>query len=58
MAFLNELKRDNEDDEDSHFMKSLIPQLKRLNPRSKAFAKCQIKSALFEAEFGTAFEPH
>ena len=58
MAILDELKRDHEDDEDSYFMKSLIPQLKRLNPRSKAFAKCQIQQLLFEAEFGTAFEPH
>ena len=58
MAILDELRRDHEDDEDSYFMESLIPQLKRLNSRSKAFAKCQIQQFLLEAEFGAAFEPH
>ncbi len=55
-AILDELRKD-QDDEDSHFLKSLIPQLKRLDPRSKAFVKCQIQQFLFEAEFGTTFEP-
>ena len=31
LAILAELSRDKEDDEDSLYMKSLIPQLKRLN---------------------------
>ena len=56
-AILDELRREkDEDDEDSHFLKSLIPQFKRLDPRSKAFVKCQIQQLLFEAEFGTTFQ--
>ena len=56
-AILDELRREkNENDEASHFLKSLIPQLKRIDPRSKAVVKCQIQQFLFEAEFGTTFQ--
>ena len=58
LAILKELNRDHEDDEDSIFMRSLIPQLKRLNARSKAVAECQIQQLWFKAEFGAAFESH
>ena len=50
VAILKELNRDHEDDEDSLFMKSLIPELKRFDARSQAFAKCQIQQLLFKAE--------
>ena len=56
LAILAELSRDNEDDEDSFYMKSLVPQLKRLNQQTKAFVKCQIQQLLFKAEFGINFQ--
>ncbi|XP_047144723.1 uncharacterized protein LOC124818211 [Hydra vulgaris] len=40
-----------EQDEDYLFMKSLVPQLKRLNNYSKALAKVQIKTLLLKLEF-------
>ena len=54
MAILTELKNSSkeETDEDSLFMKSLVPQLKRLDPKSRSFVKCQIQQLLFQAEFG------
>ncbi len=56
LAILAELKnKDEETDEDSLFMKSLVPQLKRLDSQKKSFVKCQIQQFLFQAEFGTIF---
>ena len=53
MAILTELKNSKEEtDEDSLFMKSLVPQLKRLDPKTRSFIKCQIQQLLFQAEFG------
>ncbi|XP_047139136.1 uncharacterized protein LOC124815042 [Hydra vulgaris] len=40
-----------EQDEDYLFMKSLVPQLKRLNNYSKALAKVQIQTLLLKLEF-------
>ena len=57
LAILAELNKDkDDDDEDSLYMKSLIPQLKRLDQKTKAFVKCQIQQLLFQAEFGTNFQ--
>ena len=56
LAILAELNKDKDDDEDSLYMKSLIPQLKRLDQKTKAFVKCQIQQLLFQAEFGTNFQ--
>ena len=55
-AILAELSRDKEDDEDSLYLKSLVPQLKRLSQQTKACVKCQIQQLLFKAEFGINFE--
>ena len=57
MAILEELKENLQDDEDSYFMKSLISQLKWLNPRSKALPNVKYKF-LYDEDFRTAFEPH
>ena len=61
MAIIAELKKPQEPppvdtDEDSLFLKSLIPQLKRLNPKSKALVKCKIQQIMFQAEFEVNFE--
>ena len=59
LAILEELKKTSQptpleidEDEDSLFMKSLVPQIKRLNFKVKARVKCQIQQLLFETEFG------
>ena len=35
---------DKKEDEDCHFLKRLVPQLKRLDRKTKAKAKCQVVS--------------
>ncbi len=56
LAILAELKgadnKKDQEDEDSLFLKSLVPLLKRLDQKTKAKAKCQIQQLLFEYEFG------
>ena len=55
LAILSELQSSQapeKEDEVSLFLQSLVPQLKRLDPRTKAQAKCQIQQLLFEYEFG------
>ncbi|XP_046851058.1 uncharacterized protein LOC124444477 [Xenia sp. Carnegie-2017] len=56
LAILSELNKDKDDDEDSLFMKCLIPQLRRLEHKKKALIKCQIQQLLFQAEFESSFE--
>ena len=51
------VKPPNDDDEDTLFMKSLIPQLKRLNPRNKAMARIEIQQVLNKFEFNFAPNP-
>ena len=43
---------DKQEGEDSLFLKSPVPQLKRLHSKPKAKAKCQIQQVLFDYEFG------
>ena len=55
LAILAELQSpqgDKKEDEDSLFLKSLVPQLKRLHSKTKAKAKCQMQQLLFDYEFG------
>ena len=55
LAILAELQSpqgDKKEDEDSLFLRSLVPQLKRLHSKTKANAKCLIQQMLFDYEFG------
>ena len=55
MAILAELSGEK-NNKDTLYMKSLVPQLKRLNDETKAFVKCQIQQLLFKAEYGKSFQ--
>ena len=48
----NSLNNHNEqEDEDMLFVKSIVPQLKRFDPGTRAMAKLQISQYLFSLEF-------
>ena len=50
-SHISNAENNDDNDEDMLFVKSLVPQLKRLSNTSRALAKMQIQNLLFRLEF-------